>query len=299
MDFANILFAGPCNRRCPFCIGRQLPERVNTDNLALFPPRNLGALIAEVNRLGIREVVFTGTVTDPQLYRHEAALLELLRREITTGARYSLHTNGALALQKRDVLNLYDKACISLPSFEPDTYEKMMGSRKVPDLERILAAATIPLKVSCLVNEHNVGEVDSFLDRCRRIGLRRLVLRRLYGDTRAWPLLRDRVPVRSYRSNPVYDWDGMEVTYWNFEESQSTSLNLFADGTLGESYLLARTPFSAGQGEARQDLQRPQGIEDEAQVAQPVGEALRRGVFLQARQQRPDHRQPQARQGQG
>lgn len=244
MDFANILFAGPCNRFCPFCIGKRLPERVNVDNLDVFPPRNLEALIAGVNRLGIRQVVFTGTVTDPQLYRHEAALLELLRREITTGARYSLHTNGALALQKRDVLNLYDKACISFPSFEPGTYERMMGSRRVPDLERILAEAAIPLKVSCLVNEHNVAGIDSFLDRCRRIGVRRLVLRRLYGETRRWNLLRDRRPCGSYRGNPVYDCEGMEVTCWDFEESQSTSLNLFADGTLGESYLLARTAFS-------------------------------------------------------
>ena len=32
-DFANILFAGPCNRTCPFCIGKAMPGRVNVDNL--------------------------------------------------------------------------------------------------------------------------------------------------------------------------------------------------------------------------------------------------------------------------
>jgi hypothetical protein len=28
-DFANLLFSGPCNARCPFCIGQQVitPER--------------------------------------------------------------------------------------------------------------------------------------------------------------------------------------------------------------------------------------------------------------------------------
>jgi hypothetical protein len=44
----------------------------------------------------------------------------------------------------------------------------------------------------------------------------------------------------SYRDNPVYDYRGMEVTYWNFERTSSTSLNLFADGTISEEYLLTK-----------------------------------------------------------
>lgn len=242
VDFANILFAGPCNRFCPFCIGKLLPDRVNVNNLDLFPPRNLDAFVDEVNRLDIRQIVFTGTVTDPQLYRHEAALLELLRARVTTGAQYSVHTNGVLALKKMDVLNRYDKACISFPSFVPETYEKMMGSRRVPDLATIVARSCIQVKVSCVVNEHNVGEIDDFLRRCRQIGVRRLVLRKLYGETRSWPILRG-VPIRhTYRSNPVYDIDGMEVTGWDFDRTTSASINLFPDGTLGTSYLLAETP---------------------------------------------------------
>lgn len=241
VDFANILFAGPCNRFCPFCIGKQLPARVNVNNLDLFPPRNLSAFIDAVNRLGIRQIVFTGTVTDPQLYRHEGVLLDLLRARVTTGAQVSVHTNGVLALSKMDVFNRYDKACISFPSFNRVTYEHMMGSRHVPDLAAIVARAQIQVKVSCLVNEHNVGEIDDFLQRCRQIGVPRLVLRRLYGDTRQWPILRG-VPIKGYyRRNPVYDVAGMEVTYWDFDHTTSTSINLFPDGTLGTSYRLVET----------------------------------------------------------
>ena len=242
VDFANILFAGPCNRFCPFCIGKQLPARVNVNNLDLFPPRNLDAFIEAVNRLGIRHIVFTGTVTDPQLYRHEAALLDVLRRRVTTSAQVSLHTNGVLALKKPDTFNLYDKVCISFPSFNPDTYEKMMGVRRVPDLERIVALARVAVKVSCVINEHNIGEIDGLLRRCQTIGIRRLVLRKLYGDMREWAVLRG-VPVRgAYCNNPVYDLDGMEVTTWRFESTETTSINLFADGTLGTAYRLAETP---------------------------------------------------------
>jgi len=98
MDFANILFGGPCNRFCPFCIGKQLPQRVRQNNLGLYPLINQEAFAQQVNRLQIRQVVFTGTVTDPLLYRYQGRLLRWLRGSIR-GASYSLHTNGALALQ--------------------------------------------------------------------------------------------------------------------------------------------------------------------------------------------------------
>lgn len=243
MDFANILFGGPCNRRCWFCIGKQLPQRVQQDNLDVYPPRNLEGLIQAVLEDGTRQIVFTGTVTDPQLYRHEARLLAYLRSRLP-GRVFSVHTNGALALRKLEVFNSYDKACLSFPSFRPATYERMMGSRRVPDLGAIVKTATIPLKVSCLLSDDNFSELDDFLARCQALGVPRVVLRRLYGDTREWPVLPGVEPVSSYRGNPVYDLGGMEVTCWRFEDSASTSFNLFPDGTLGRSYLLAQTEYS-------------------------------------------------------
>jgi hypothetical protein len=230
-----------------------MPERVNRSNLDLFPPLNIDAFIDEVNRFGIRQVVFTGTTTDPQLYHHEARLLASLRERLTTGPQISVHTNGVLALRKMYVFNQYERACISFPSFEPRTYERMMGSPRVPDLERIIARSRIPVKVSCLVNEHNVDEIDSFTERCRSIGVRRLVLRRLYGETRRWPILEGVPPASFYRNNPVYDIGGMEVTYWDFDLASSTSINLFADGTIGRSYLIAQTPELDGSIESRGD----------------------------------------------
>lgn len=241
-DFANILFAGPCNRDCPFCIGRQMPDEVNVSNLDLYPLRGQEAFVEAVNREGVCQIVFTGTVTDPSLYRHQGRLLAHLRERVHGRAEYSLHTNGVLALARMDEFNQYDRACLSFPSFDPDTYSKMMGSRRVPDLAAIVRAARIPVKVSCIVNEHNVGELDTFLARCRDAGVRRVVLRRLFGETRAWNVLPGRVPAGRFRGNPVYDLDGLEVTYWDFDETGLRSLNLFADGTLGTSYLITRTP---------------------------------------------------------
>lgn len=242
MDFANILFAGPCNRRCYYCIGKQLPERVNVDNLDLFPLKGLDRFIAEVNARGIREIVLTGTVTDPQLYRHEARLLATLREKVRTGARYALHTNGALALGKLDVFNQYDRVCLSFPSFVAETYQRQMGSRQVPDLERIVACSSVPVKVSCVLDRHNAPEVPEFLAECRRIGIKRLVFRKIQGSQDHWDLFRDLPVTRHFRNNPVYDYHGVEVTYWEFERASCESINLFADGTIGTSYLLTDCP---------------------------------------------------------
>ncbi|NJN98138.1 MAG: radical SAM protein [Anaerolineales bacterium] len=81
-DFANILFAGPCNLRCPYCIGRQINPALNRNNLNEFPLRNLDGFVALIRQHGVTEVVFTGTTTDPQLYRHEARLLAWLRERL-------------------------------------------------------------------------------------------------------------------------------------------------------------------------------------------------------------------------
>jgi len=256
-DFANILFAGPCNRACPWCIGRKLPARVNESNLDLWPLRSLDSFIAKVNDERVPEIVFTGTVTDPHLYRYEGELIEELRRRLHPAARISVHTNGVLSLKKLAVFNLYDRAAISFPSFEPRIYDKLMGSRHVPDLARILDRAAIPVKVSAVVNEHNEPGVEEFLERCRAIGVQRLVLRRLFSegaDTRPWPSFGGLHPAGQYRGNPVMDFSGMEVTLWSFEASTCRSLNLFADGTLGTSYLLTETKELQRTGRPRLDV---------------------------------------------
>ncbi len=244
-DFANLLFSGPCNARCPFCIGKQVDPRLNVNNLDVYPPRNLERFIQVIDEHGIRQVVFTGTTTDPQRYRHEARLLAYLRQRLPVETRFSLHTNGRLALRKLDVLNQYDRVCISLPSFNPETYARMMGVQRPPDLPAIVRLATLPVKVSCVVNQHNAPEIREFLERCGETGIRRVVLRKLYGDTRPWEAL---IPLETlglsrqgaYRGNPVYDYQGVEVTLWDFERSESTSINLFSSGLISTAYLLAQ-----------------------------------------------------------
>ena len=161
-DFANILLAGPCNQRCPHCIGQQTDPALNRNNLDEWPLRNLEVFAALLEQHRVRQIVVTGTTTDPQLYRHEARLIRNLRKRVP-GAQLSLHTNGQLALKKMAVFNLYDRATISFPSFDAATFERMTGTQRMPDLAAILRQARIPIKASCIIDECNVGQVDEFL----------------------------------------------------------------------------------------------------------------------------------------
>ena len=236
-DFANILFGGPCNQRCPYCIGRQLPAHLTRDNLGEYPPRSLDAFAALLVKHRVKQLVLSGTNTDPQLYPHEGRLVPWLRRRLS-GVQISLHTNGRLALAKMDLLNLYDRVTLSWPSFDRRTYQEMTGTLRMPNLEQIVQAAHVPVKVSCLLTDRNVGQVKDYLAHCQQIGVQRIVFRRLYGDSRLWKILGSEKPVTFYRGNPVYAYRGMQVTYWDFSGTTSSSLNLFPDGSISSKYLI-------------------------------------------------------------
>jgi pyruvate-formate lyase-activating enzyme len=250
-DFANLLFSGPCTARCPFCIGRQIDPRRNQPNLDRYPPRNLEALVRLVWQHSIRQVVLTGSNSDPQAYHHEARLLAHLRQALPPGTQLSLHTNGRLALRKMEVFNRYDRACLSFPSFDPRTYRQVMGVPGPIDLPAILQQARIPVKLSCVLAEQNLPEIGVYLEQARRLGVRRVVLRKLYGDPRPWPELIEPGTLGlqasgSYGGNAVYDYSGMQVTLWDFEQTQMHSLNLYSSGEIGTEYLLVETSGDPG-----------------------------------------------------
>jgi len=237
-DFANILFAGPCNLRCPYCIGKQLDPALNQNNLDRFPLQNIDKFVRLLQQNNISEITFTGTTTDPQLYRHEARLLAWLRERLPGQLQFSLHTNGQLALRKMDIFNRYNRVSLSLPSFNPDTYRKMTGSNCPPNLPEIMRQAEVPVKISCVINEHNINEVDEFLEHCHKIGIKRVVFRQLYGDTRRWNILQHLPKMTTYHNNPIGNYHGIEVTFWNFLHTRSRSLNLFSNGVISPHYLL-------------------------------------------------------------
>jgi hypothetical protein len=112
------------------------------------------------------------------------------------------------------------------------------------NLEQIVREASVPIKVSCALAADNLPDLQNFLLRCQEIGIARIVLRKLFGEQRAWGELLDLAglglkPRPAYRDNPVFDFFGVEVTLWDFAQTSSRSINLFSSGVISQAYLLA------------------------------------------------------------
>jgi MoaA/NifB/PqqE/SkfB family radical SAM enzyme len=243
--FANILFSGPaahpCNARCPFCIGQQVDSLRSPANLDVFPLIGIKKFIKIIQDEEICQVVFSGTNTDPLLYRHLDRLAADLRQQLPQ-ACFSLHTNGRLAWRYRHLLNRFDKICLSLPSFNPATYHRMMGVPIAPHLPHFLEQTRIPLKLSCVVTPDNAAEIASYLQRCQALGVRRVVLRKLVGEPRPWSdllSLKWGHPSRQFNGCPVYQFDRLEVTLWDFTQAQINAINLFSSGEISRDYHIA------------------------------------------------------------
>lgn len=234
--FANILLTGPCNLRCPDCIGAQL-RHASASTLDDFPLPGLDAFVNCLRTHRIREVSLTGIDTEPMLHRHCLELVERLRADVP-GVRISLHTNGTRVLDDLETFDAFDRATVSLPSLTPSTCLAMTGSPRVLDVEAIVRRTHIPIKLSVLMTEHNRQEIPSMLERVRAIGYRRVVLRRRYGEPRPYDPLRWPRPVRWFGGNPVYDLDGLEVTVWDFDSTCLRCVNLFPDGSVRDAYRL-------------------------------------------------------------
>jgi len=189
------------------------------------------------------KIIFTGSRTDPQLYKYEKELVILLRNSLP-GVHISLHTNGVNALQKLEAFNLYDSCTISYNSFNPATFGKLHGTKFMPDLKAIISKAKMPVKLSCVLTEDNKDEIEEYINTARDLGVRRIAFRHICGDPQRWdlPIFASSAPYTYHLSNPVYDFDGVQVTHWVFDSTSGKSLNLFSDGTISDIYLLSKAP---------------------------------------------------------
>ncbi len=234
--FANILLTGPCNLRCPDCIGHLVPGN-RPSTLDVFPLPGWQPFLERLRALMIRKVCVTGIDTEPMLFRHTSRLVAHLRQAIPN-VDVSVHTNGTLVLDHLETFHLYDRATLSFPSRKIATYQKMTGSHRVPDIVTLFERTRIPIKVSVLVSDHNRKEIPTLLALLRNLGCRRVTLRKRYGDPEPFTPLPGLQPVRHFGGNPVFLLDGLEVTTWDFERTRLPCVQLFPDGSVRDGYLI-------------------------------------------------------------
>jgi MoaA/NifB/PqqE/SkfB family radical SAM enzyme len=174
------------------------------------------------------------------LYKYERNLINYIKNKLETNTNLSLHTNGILALEKIDIFNSYDKASISLPSFNLKTYEIITKTRKKPNIKKIIKKSKIPLKLSMLITHYNIKEIPDYIKKSSELGIKRIAVRKLKGREKYYPIEK-MDPFYKYKQKKeifgwsVYNISSIEVTICDFTKSKSRGLFLFSDGRLGNN----------------------------------------------------------------
>jgi organic radical activating enzyme len=177
--FANIHLSGPCNRSCYFCIGQHMPAVDEMNTLDTWPLPGMDKFIEEVDSRKIRDIYLTGTNTEPFLFNHIPKLRELFRNY-----NLGIRSNGIVPENKWKLWNLFDKASVTICSFDENINRSMMGGPP-PNIRRIVADnPSMDLKVNIVLGRANTEEEDviTTIHKCGQVGIRRINLREPYGQ---------------------------------------------------------------------------------------------------------------------
>lgn len=246
--FGNIHLSGPCNRSCYFCIGQHMMALDPFNNLDKWPLAGFDKFIEELKARNIQEVNLTGTNTEPLLYKHHEELVGAIREAIPN-CHIGLRTNAVLALKKKEIWRLYNEASISVTSLNPEFYAKTMGEGEPPDLKAILEISEgMWVRMNTVLCPETVlsGDICDTLDGFADAGIKTVNLREPYGQP--WignPLVHLEEKSRRF-GMPVYDWRGMDVTYWDVHYVEVESVNLYASGRVSMDYPVSRGHAETG-----------------------------------------------------
>ena len=216
------------------------------NNLDTFPLKNLGRFILACIGKGIKEINLTGSNTEPLLYQHHIPLTNFLRLAIS-GVKLGIRTNGIQVMRQLDDWKCYDEASISITSFDEKLYKATMGSGEPPDLKQILAvSAGKEIKINTVLCPETVetGDIFRTLDKLADCGIKVVNLREPYGQPHIGSPLTD--PVGERFGMPIYNWRGMDVTYWDVHYVKVESVNLYANGIVSDTYPVTKGHHPTG-----------------------------------------------------
>lgn len=233
--FGNIHLSGPCNRSCYFCIGQHMMALDAENNLDTWPLIGLRAFVEACWNRRVRTIYVTGTNTDPLLYKHQSALVTWFK---AAGFRVGIRTNGVA--YRKELLDLYDAASVTICSLDFDTSVAMMGGPP-PDLPRILMShPALDLKVNIVLGPENIRTIDALVSQLVRYGVKRINLREPYGQPHVGNPFAPYAVMHRQLGMPVYNWQGARVMYWDVHYCEVESVNLYANGRVSETYPITK-----------------------------------------------------------
>lgn len=248
--FANIHLSGPCNRACYFCIGQHMMALDSLNNLDTWPLPNIDKFVDQCLEHNVNEINVTGTNTDPLLYQHTDKLHTYLKERIPNLV-FGLRTNGVLALQRPEIMALYNKGSITVCSLRDSIYKLMMGQGSPPNVEAIkhlteelgwsnLKANIVLGKANCNIDLHDTIYWLS------KFGFTKVNVREPYGQPHIGNPFPKATPIKMTLGMPTYKVDNCEVTYWDVHYVEVESVNLYANGNVSMTYPITKGHDSSG-----------------------------------------------------
>lgn len=243
--FANIHFSGPCNRSCYFCIGQHMMALDPLNNLNRWPLPGMEKFVESCLEKNIKEINLTGSNTDPLLYEYFDTLVDHLRREIP-GAMIGLRTNAVLEERLFALEDFIDELSVSVHSLNPYVYKNMMGSFKVPNIQKIVKRFP-DLKINMVLGPENIADDDYLftINQLEKFGVKKINLREPYGQPRIGNPLASKPDFMRF-GMPVYNFGRCEVMYWDVHYVEVESVNLYANGIVSTTYPVTKGHHQKG-----------------------------------------------------
>lgn len=258
-SFANINLLGKCNFDCRWCLGKDLPELEQYDNLnqhfGEWP--NFTKFVRAVQKNNVKQIYITGQNTDSLRYKYLKELIGLLQEE--EGFFVGLRSNGLLAEKKMDIVNMATTCFADAVSFtvltrDKNVHKSIVGHKRIPNWDRIIPAVKVPLRVSIVIDRYNFIEffdLVKYLSKFRNI--KYIQVRKISTDTRQkefkydqhiYEALHDFIvktkfeKINEYESAVSYKIHGMECSFWRTVNTTVNSLNYFTNGVVSDQYFI-------------------------------------------------------------
>ena len=258
--YGEILFLGPCNYSCYYCLQNEMDklrqEKENQLNIHYTKWNNFDKFILACKNENIDKIYLSSTCTDPLIYMYLDELIsELQKNNFKVGIR----TNGLLASQKLDeIKKLDEEISFSINSFDKETNFKITKNEKIFDYNSILKFLednNKKCRISIVVNKYNYKEIPEILEKLVKYKCISYVqLRKMYKyyknedmseeknafeDITKW-LEENAIITESYYESKVYKYKEMKVSLWEdvFSKNSVKSINYYTNGIISDFNLL-------------------------------------------------------------
>lgn len=257
--YGEILFLGPCNLKCYYCLSSEMTklrqEKENQLQSHFKDWKDFDLFLQQCKERKIDTIYLSSVTTDPMIYMYLAELINYLKE---SGFKVGIRTNGYFALRKLEAILLCDEEIsLSMNSLVSETSMLIAQESKIPnwcDIFTMFRNNNKSCRVSIVVNKYNYKEIPNILDYLTTfkdildyVQLRRvykyykedIVENKAYNDIKNWVKANCKISGRYFESE-VYEYKGIQVSLWDtvFKKESIQSVNYFTNGIVSTNNLL-------------------------------------------------------------